>query len=159
MSMLEIKDLTIHYITKASTVRAVNDISLSLEKGETLGLVGETGAGKTTTRFGHHAVSSNRRRERLLTGEIIFNGVDLLKAGEHEMRKIRGDDISMIFQDPMTALNPIKRIGDQIAEVVFLHGSCTRAEAVEDGASRCSKWWVSAPNEVQRNTRISSPAG
>lgn len=130
MSMLEINHLTIHYITKESTVRAVNDISLTLEKGETIGLVGETGAGKTTTALGIMSLIQTPPG-KIIAGEILFNGSDLLKTSEHDMRKIRGDDISMIFQDPMTALNPIMRIGDQIAEVIFLHGDCTRAEAVK----------------------------
>jgi peptide/nickel transport system ATP-binding protein len=129
MGLLEIINLTIHYVTKDSTVLAVNEISLSLDKGETIGLVGETGAGKTTTALGILGLIQSPPG-KVIAGEILFNGTDLLKASEHEMRKIRGDDISMIFQDPMTALNPIMRVGDQIAEVIYLHGDCTRAEAV-----------------------------
>ena len=130
MSLLEINNLTIHYVTKDSTVRAVNDISLALDKGETIGLVGETGAGKTTTALGIMGLIQTPPG-KVVSGEILFGGADLLKTSEHELRKIRGDDISMIFQDPMTALNPIMRVGDQIAEVVYLHGDCTRAEAVK----------------------------
>ena len=130
MSLLEIVDLTIHYVTKDGTVRAVNDISLSLGKGETIGLVGETGAGKTTAALGIMRLIQSPPGE-IVSGKIKFNGVDLLNATEHDMRKIRGNDISMIFQDPMTALNPIMRIGDQIAEVVYLHGECSKAEAVK----------------------------
>ncbi|NLV51404.1 MAG: ABC transporter ATP-binding protein, partial [Clostridiales bacterium] len=116
MSLLEIKDLTIHYVTKDSIVKAVNGINISLEKGETIGLVGETGAGKTTTALGILGLIQSPPGQ-VVGGEILFSGTDLLKASDHEMRKIRGDEISMIFQDPMTALNPIMRVGDQIAEV------------------------------------------
>lgn len=130
MSLLEIKDLTIHYVTKDSIVQAVNGINISLEKGETIGLVGETGAGKTTTALGILGLIQSPPGQ-VVGGEILFSGIDLLKASDHEMRKIRGDEISMIFQDPMTALNPIMRVGDQIAEVVYLHGNCSRAEAVK----------------------------
>jgi len=128
MSLLDIRNLNIHYITKDAVVRAVNDISLSLEKGETIGLVGETGAGKTTTALGIMRLIQSPPG-KVISGEILFDGIDLLKAKEHDMRKIRGNEISMIFQDPMTALNPIMRIGDQIAEVIYLHNECTRAEA------------------------------
>ncbi len=128
MSLLDIKGLTIHYVTHDGTVRAVNDIDLSIEAGKTLGLVGETGAGKTTTALGILRLIQDPPG-KIVSGEIFFEGNDLLKAGEGEMRRIRGNDISMIFQDPMTALNPIMRVGDQIAEVIYLHGNCSKVEA------------------------------
>ena len=128
MSLLEIKDLTIHYVTHSSTIRAVNDVNLSLGAGKTLGLVGETGAGKTTTALGILRLIQDPPG-KIIGGEIFFEGKDLLKADDSEMRRIRGNDISMIFQDPMTALNPIMRVGEQIAEVIFLHGNCSKAEA------------------------------
>ena len=128
MSLLEIKDLSIHYITKYSTFKAVNDINFTLEKGETIGIVGETGAGKTTTALGILGLLQSPPG-KVVNGSITFNGKDLLTAAESEMESIRGNEIAMIFQDPMTALNPIKRVGDQIAEVVFLHNNCTKEEA------------------------------
>ena len=128
MSLLDIKDLTIHYTTHNSTIRAVNDVSLSIDAGKTLGLVGETGAGKTTTALGILRLIQDPPG-KIINGEIFFEGKDLLKADDGEMRSIRGNDISMIFQDPMTALNPIMRVGEQIAEVIFLHGNCSKAEA------------------------------
>ena len=127
--LLEIKNLTVHYESFDATVHAVENLNLSLRHGETLGLVGETGAGKTTT------VKSVMRilpdpPAKIVSGEILFDGQDLLKLSVKEMRKIRGHEISMIFQDPMTALNPMLSVGDQIAEVVRLHQKISRADAM-----------------------------
>ena len=127
--ILSIKDLTVHYLPpEEPACKAVNGVSFDIRKGETLGLVGETGAGKTTI-----ALSILRLVQsppgKILSGSIEFNGENLLEASEAHMRKIRGSEISMIFQDPMTALNPIDSVGDQIAEVVHLHSKCSRAEA------------------------------
>lgn len=126
--LLEIKNLTVHYQSYDATVHAVENLNLSLGNGETLGLVGETGAGKTTT------VKSIMRilptpPARVVSGEIFFDGQDLLKISEKEMRKIRGKEIAMIFQDPMTSLNPVMTVADQIAEVIRLHDGGSRAEA------------------------------
>ena len=126
--LLEIKNLTVHYQSYDATVHAVENLNLSLGNGETLGLVGETGAGKTTT------VKSIMRilptpPARVVSGEIFFEGQDLLKVSEKEMRKIRGKEIAMIFQDPMTSLNPVMTVADQIAEVIRLHDGGSRAEA------------------------------
>lgn len=126
--LLQIKDLNIQYITDDGVVKAVNDLSLELEKGETLGLVGETGAGKTTTALGIMNLVPNPPG-KIVNGEIIFDGENLLKKSKKEMRKIRGDKISMIFQDPMTSLNPVITVGDQIAEVILLHDKVSKAKA------------------------------
>lgn len=132
MSLLEIKNLTVHYETSDGVVRAVNGIDLSIENGETLGLVGETGAGKTTTALAILRLLATPPA-KIRSGEILMNGTDLLKLKDAELRKIRGNEISMIFQDPMTALNPIMRVGEQISEVIELHQKCTKAEAVKRG--------------------------
>ena len=130
MKELEIKDLTIHYITHSGTVRAVNDISLSLEKGETLGLVGETGAGKTTTALGILRLVPNPPG-KIVGGEILLEGKDVMAMSDSELRHMRGGQISMIFQDPMTALNPVLTVGDQIAEMIALHSECSKSESME----------------------------
>lgn len=120
--LLEVQDLKVVYKTDLETVHAVNGISFTLNHAETLGIVGETGAGKTTT-----ALSIMRLLPwgvgRVLQGKIIFMGKDILALDEKEIRNIRGKNISMIFQDPMTSLNPLETVGDQIAEALMLHSS------------------------------------
>ena len=118
--LLSVKDLVVKYKTDLETVSAVNGITFTLNKGETIGLVGETGAGKTTT-----ALSLLRllpeRTGKIEKGEIMFNGEDLLKVEKARMREIRGEKIAMIFQDPMTALDPVMTVGDQIKEALVFH--------------------------------------
>jgi peptide/nickel transport system ATP-binding protein len=130
MSLLQVNNLVIRYITSEGVIEAVNGISLSVKKGESLGLVGETGAGKTTTALGILRLVPDPPG-KIISGEIHYDGKDLLKLSHREMRNIRGGQISMIFQDPMTALNPILTVGEQIAEVVLQHANYTRAEARE----------------------------
>ena len=127
--LLDIKNLTIHYETHDGIAEAVNNLSFSVDKGQIVGLVGETGAGKTTTAYGVLRIVPNPPGV-IKSGEIFFNGEDLLKYSEKKMRAIRGNEISMIFQDPMTALNPIFRIGDQVEEVIALHNPQLSKEEV-----------------------------
>ena len=129
-NMLNVEDLVIHYETDEEVVEAVNNISFQLKKGEVLGLVGETGAGKTTTALGIMGLLPSKVGH-VIQGKIELDGENLFDKSEREMRKIRGKKISMIFQDPMTALNPVKTVGDQIAEVVLLHNHCSKAEALK----------------------------
>ena len=117
---LQVKDLRIIYTSGGQTIHAVNGVSFELERGSTLGLVGETGAGKTSIAKAIIGVLPDPPA-KVTGGEILLEGNDLLQTPEQEMLKIRGRRISMIFQDPMTALNPLMTIGDQIAEVVALH--------------------------------------
>ncbi len=128
--LLDIKNLSVQFNMHDGVVKAVRGISLSINRGETLGLVGETGAGKTTTALSILRLIQSPPGE-IASGEIVFDGEDLLGIAEIEMRAIRGKKISMIFQDPMTALNPIFTVEDQIAEVIHIHEKCTRAQAVE----------------------------
>jgi len=127
-TLLSVKDLTIHYVTGEGTVQAVNQVSFALEKGKTLGLVGETGAGKTTIALGIIGLVPNPPGQ-IVGGSIELDGENLIGNRESVMRRIRGKKISMIFQDPMTALNPIDTVGEQIAEVLLLHEKISRAEA------------------------------
>jgi len=126
--ILDVKNLTIHYITEEGIVKAVNDISFSLKKSETLGIAGETGAGKTTTALGLMGLVPDPPG-KVMDGKILFNGKDLLELSKEKMRKYRGKELSMIFQDPMTALNPVMTVGDQIAEVIRLHEKLSRTDA------------------------------
>ena len=128
MALLSVKDLVIHYETEESVVEAVNGISFEVDAGETLGLVGETGAGKTTTALGLLRLIPSPPG-RIVQGEIEFDGKDLIHVADSEMRKIRGNQISMIFQDPMTALNPCLTVGEQVSEVIRLHQKLSREEA------------------------------
>ena len=120
LNLLEIKDLTVHYVTVDGTVHAVENLNLMLPEGKTLGLVGETGAGKTTTVKAIMQILPDPPA-KILSGEVFFNGEDILKKNKKAMRKIRGKQISMIFQDPMTSLNPVITVGEQIMEVIRLH--------------------------------------
>lgn len=127
--MLNVENLVIHYETDEEVVEAVNNISFRLKKGEVLGLVGETGAGKTTTALGIMGLLPPKVGH-VIQGKIELDGENLFDKSEREMRDIRGKKISMIFQDPMTALNPVKTVGEQIAEVVLLHSHCSKVEAL-----------------------------
>lgn len=127
-SLLEIKDLFVEYTVNNSTVKAVNGLSLSVEQGKCVGLVGETGAGKTTTALSVLRLVPDPPG-KIVSGSIIFDGEELLDASEKHMRSIRGSSISMIFQDPMTSLNPVMRVGDQIMETILLHEKISKKEA------------------------------
>lgn len=128
--LLEIKDLTIHYETDSGTVHAVENLNLKLGYGETLGFVGETGAGKTTSALGILRLLPAKVGE-IASGSIMFEGEDLLKKSEAEMRAIRGAKIAMIFQDPMTSLNPVMTVDEQIAEMIKLHKKVSDSEALK----------------------------
>ena len=119
-SLLEISDLTVQYNTDDAVVHAVNDFNLNLVRGEARGLVGETGAGKTTLALSILRLLPERVGE-VKGGSIVYDGQELLKLPEAEMLPLRGKRISMIFQDPMTSLNPTQTVGNQILEVLNLH--------------------------------------
>jgi len=128
-NLLDIENLSIHFFIEEGTVQAVNDLNLSLKPGETVGLVGETGAGKTTTALGIMQLVQSPPG-MVVDGKINFDGRNLLELSEAEMRKVRGSKISMIFQDPMTSLNPVIPVRDQIAEVILLHENLTANQAL-----------------------------
>lgn len=127
--LLSVRDLEVVYTSAGAVIHAVNGVSLEVKRGKSLGLVGETGAGKTTIAKSIMGILPDPPA-KVLNGEIVLDGNDLLKTSEKEMRKIRGKKISMIFQDPMTALNPLMTVGDQIAEVISLHEHCNKKEAM-----------------------------
>ena len=128
--VLNIEDLVIHYVLEEETVQAVNGIDIKLGKGKILGLVGETGAGKTTA-----ALSALRLVPDppgvIKSGKILVAGHDIMKLTPGELEKVRGKDVSMIFQDPMTSLNPVYTVGEQIAESIELHENVTKQEAYD----------------------------
>ncbi len=127
-TVLDIRNLVVQYVTEGETVEAVNDISISLKQGEIFGLVGETGAGKTTTALAIQNLVPNPPGV-IKSGSIMVCGKDMRKATAAELEQIRGADVSMIFQDPMTSLNPVFTVGAQIAESIQLHENLSKADA------------------------------
>jgi ABC-type dipeptide/oligopeptide/nickel transport system ATPase component len=125
--LLDVRDLTVTFATERSTVTAVDGVSFHIAPGETLGLVGESGSGKSVTAFA--IVRLLQPPGRITGGQVVFEGRDLLTLSEREMREVRGAGISLIFQEPMTALNPVMRVGDQIAEALVCHGVAGWTEA------------------------------
>lgn len=125
--LLEIKNERLSFFTPAGEVKALNDVSFSMNQGDVLGIVGESGSGKSVTAYSIMGLTADPGR--IIGGEINFNGHRIDQMSEKELRKIRGNEVSIIFQDPMTSLNPVYTIGNQINEVLLLHTHCTRAEA------------------------------
>src|ERR1700692_2459267 len=144
--LLEVNDLQTHFPTRAGLVRAVDGVSFYLDRGELLGLVGESGCGKSITALSIMRLISPPGK--IVGGEIIFDGRNLLKLSDSEMRAIRGDDIAMIFQDPMTSLNPVFTVGEQIAEALRLHRKLSR-KAAREGAIEAMRE-VSIPDPALR---------
>jgi peptide/nickel transport system ATP-binding protein len=127
MALLEVNDLKTYFRTDDGIVKAVDGVSFSLEKGKTLGIVGESGSGKSVTCL--TIMGLNNRRNTITSGEALFKGDNLLAMSPRELREIRGNDIAMIFQDPMTSLNPVHKIGKQLTEAILLHRDVTKAQA------------------------------
>ena len=127
MPLLEVKDLKTYFSTDDGVVKAVDGVSFSIEKGQTLGIVGESGSGKSVTCL--TIMGLNSKRNTISMGEALFNGEDLLTASAARLRQIRGNDIAMIFQDPMTSLNPVHTIGKQLVEAVLLHQDVSHSQA------------------------------
>jgi len=145
--LLEIDNLHTHFVTPAGVVRAVDGVSYSLRSGETLGVVGESGCGKSVTALSILRLVSSPPG-RIVDGTIRFDGIDLLALSESQMEDIRGNRISMIFQEPMTSLNPVYTVGDQIAEVVRLHQDLNRREAIDKAIEMLRR--VSIPEPERR---------
>lgn len=144
--LLEVKNLQTHFPTRAGLVRAVDGVSFYIDRGELLGLVGESGCGKSITALSIMRLISPPGK--IVAGEIIFDNKNLLKLSDAEMRQIRGDDIAMIFQDPMTSLNPVFTVGEQIAEALRLHRRFSRKAAREAAIEAMRE--VSIPDPARR---------
>ena len=145
--ILEIRDLCVEFQTVEGTVQAVNHLSYKLRKGEKLGIVGESGSGKSVSSLGMLRLIPNPPG-RITGGEILYKGQDLVKAPKKEMQRIRGNEISMIFQEPMTSLNPIIKCGKQIAESLRLHRGMNKKEAMEEAVRLMQS--VGIANPAQR---------
>ncbi len=127
MPLLEVKDLRVHFDTEDGLVKAVDGVSYTVDKGQTLGIVGESGSGKSVSSM--TVMGLTRAPNARISGEILFDGQDLLKLSDADLRKIRGDDIAMIFQDPLSSLHPFYKVGRQIAEAVRVHRDVSKAAA------------------------------
>ena len=159
MPLLEVKDLKVTFKTEDGIVSAVNGLSYSVEAGSTLGIVGESGSGKSVT-----ALTIMRLIPvppgRIEGGEIYLRGQNLLRKTEAEMRKIRGKDIAMIFQDPMTSLNPVLNVGDQISEAIRLHLKLNRSDALAKTVDMLRLVRIPAAEKLPQGfSRISSSGG
>ena len=142
--LLSVEDLHTYFFVDGTVTKSVRGVDLSIGRGETLGLVGESGSGKSVT-----AQSILRLIQkpagRIVQGRLVFEGTDLASVGDEEMRRIRGNSISMIFQEPMTSLNPVLRIGEQIAEVIRLHRGLSNRKALESAADMLAKVGIAEP--------------
>src|SRR5438309_5251211 len=127
MALLDVRDLRTYFRTDDGIVKAVDGVSFSVDKGKTLGIVGESGSGKSVTCL--TIMGLNNRRNTITSGEATFKGENLLAMSPRQLREIRGNDIAMIFQDPMTSLNPVYSIGKQLEEAILLHRDVTKAQA------------------------------
>src|SRR5687768_6851905 len=127
-ALLEVRGLRTHFASERGEVRAVDGVDLSLERGRTLGIVGESGCGKSVTALSIMGLVP-QPPGRIVAGEVLFEGEDLLKVPTHRMRDLRGDKLSMIFQEPMTSLNPAFPVGEQVAEVLLRHRNVSKREA------------------------------
>jgi peptide/nickel transport system ATP-binding protein len=146
--LLEVKNLKVHFPTEDGLVKAVDGVSFTVAPGETLGVVGESGSGKSVSFL--TVMGLVTRAEARISGEVLFRGQDLLKLPPEEMRHVRGAKISMIFQDPLTALNPVHRVGNQIAEVFQAHRGLSKKEGFEEAVNLLQLVGIPQPRERAR---------
>ena len=142
---LEVRNLRTHFFTRAGVVKAVDDVSFSIDRGKVLGLVGESGSGKTVTGFS--VLGLVDAPGRIVSGQILFQGRDLTKMTEREMRDLRGNRIAMIFQDPMMTLNPVLRVDTQMIETVLAHKKVSREEARQRARDTLGMVGIPSPDE------------
>jgi peptide/nickel transport system ATP-binding protein len=144
-ALLEVEDLKVHFETDDGLVKAVDGISYTVDRGQTLGIVGESGSGKSVSSLTVMALT--RSRNARISGTVRFDGKDLLGASEEEMRRIRGDDIAMIFQDPLSSLHPFYKVGAQIAEGVLAHRDVSKAQAWDRAVEMLSLVGIPEPRK------------
>ena len=144
--LLEVKNLATHFHLSSGLLKAVDGVDFSLDEGQTLALVGESGCGKSVTAYS--IMRLVLPPGKILAGEILFNGTDLLQISEERMRQVRGNHISMIFQEPMTSLNPVLRVGEQVVEGLLLHRQLSRDDAREEGIKLLGQ--VGIPSAAER---------
>jgi ABC-type microcin C transport system duplicated ATPase subunit YejF len=149
MSLLEVRDLTTSFQTGGGEVTAVENVSFSLEKGEILGIVGESGSGKSVTALAIMGLLP-RPPARILGGSIMFEGQDLLTLSDRSMQRLRGPGIAMVFQEPMTSLNPVFTIGEQIMETIRAHESLSKRDSFARAVEMLEK--VGIPSATSRMT-------
>ena len=149
-TLLEVRNLSTHFETEYGTVKAVDGVDIFIDEGDTLGIVGESGCGKTVLALSIMRLVP-RPPGRIVSGSIFFGGVDLLSLDANEMRKIRGKEISMIFQEPMTSLNPVLRIGEQVSETIRLHQGLGRKEALSRAVEMLRLVGMPSPERIIRN--------
>ena len=147
-TLLEVQDLRTVFATKDGNVKAVDGVSFHLDAGETLGIVGESGCGKSVTEM---SIMGLQRPGRIVGGKVLFKGNDLTKASEAEMREVRGQQIAMIFQDPMTSLNPVFKAGWQVAEPLRLHRGVDFAKALAGAVAMLGRVGIPSPAERAKN--------
>ena len=144
-ALLELEGLRTHFFTRAGVVKAVDDVSLRLERGRILGLVGESGSGKSMT--GYSIMGLVDEPGRIVSGRIVVGGTDVTRLDEPAWRRLRGNRVSMIFQDPMMTLNPVLRIDTQMVEAVRAHHDVSREEALDRCRTQLGRMGIASPDE------------
>ena len=156
MALLEVKDLRVHFETEDGVVQALDGITYSVEAGQVLGIVGESGSGKSVSSL--TVMGLTRAKNARISGEVLFDGKSLLEVSEDEMRRMRGDDIAMIFQDPLSSLHPFYKVGNQIVEAVQAHRDVSKAQAYDRAVEMLGLVGIPEPRRRATPTRTSSPA-
>src|SRR5690348_629512 len=143
--LLDVSDLTVEFTTRRGIVKAVQHVNISVGKGETVGIVGESGSGKSVTSYAVMRILD--RAGRIAEGSIVFSGIEVTKVSETEMRDLRGREVSMIFQNPRAALNPIRKVGRQLADVLVQHVQATAADAPDKAIAALEQVRIANPRE------------
>src|SRR5712671_8033982 len=143
--LLDVSDLTVEFATRRGIVKAVQHVNITVAKGETLGIVGESGSGKSVTSYAVMRILD--RAGKIAEGSVVFSGIDVKAATEHQMRDLRGREISMIFQNPRAALNPIRKVGKQIEDVLLHHAQAARSVVKRKAIDALRRVRIADPEE------------